>query len=68
MSKLNSLLATALAEDIPTTDITYDCLLTKNPLITATVISKQDGVFYGEDIFSSLFSSERDRLGCRLFS
>jgi nicotinate-nucleotide pyrophosphorylase (carboxylating) len=56
--ELKSLLSSALTEDMPTTDITYDCILTENPSVKAAVIAKEDGIFYGEDIFSGLFSSD----------
>ncbi len=56
--ELKSLLNRALAEDMPVSDITYDCILTKNPIVTADIVAKENGIFYGKDIFSGLFSLE----------
>lgn len=58
--ELNQLLMRALKEDIPKSDITFDCLLKENPIISATVIAKASGIFFGESIFKALFNETQE--------
>jgi nicotinate-nucleotide pyrophosphorylase (carboxylating) len=45
----------ALEEDIPSSDITSDCLFTKDTITKATIISKEPGVFFGEALIKEVF-------------
>ncbi len=54
--KLQKLFQIALEEDCPAGDVTAQCLLKKNTLHEATIISKDTGIFCGELIFSSLIA------------
>jgi nicotinate-nucleotide pyrophosphorylase (carboxylating) len=53
---LHTLIQMALDEDCPTTDITIDCLLRQNSPITAQLISKEDGYFYGTSIVDAIIA------------
>ena len=50
MNTLDTLIQNALKEDCPQTDITVNCLLKKNNKTTAYLISKEPGIFYGQEI------------------
>lgn len=54
-SKLSKLLRHALEEDVPFADITYECVLRKNPLSRAVIKSNASGTFYGELVIKMLF-------------
>ncbi len=53
---LHTLIQMALDEDCPSTDVTIDCLLTQNSNICARLIAKETGVFYGENIVSTIIN------------
>lgn len=52
---ITTIIQNALQEDIPSTDITSDCLFTQDTPTTATIISKEPGVFFGENIIKEVF-------------
>jgi nicotinate-nucleotide pyrophosphorylase (carboxylating) len=52
---LNQILKQALAEDNPRGDITTDLMITDNSIMTAQIIAKEDGVFFGQEIIREIF-------------
>lgn len=58
MSKqlLIEILAASLKEDIPNQDITSELFLAQNTESTATIIAKENGIFYGEIIINTLLN------------
>ncbi|MBT5954677.1 carboxylating nicotinate-nucleotide diphosphorylase [bacterium] len=55
-SPLTSLLNKALSEDAPNGDITTQLLGDASHEVTATLLAKQNGIFYGEEIITTLAS------------
>ena len=51
------LIQLALHEDIPSRDVTIDCLFDTNAHTTATIHAKESGIFYGESLISSVFQA-----------
>ncbi len=59
LPSLETLLSLALKEDCPQDDLTTDFFLPHNSLSEALLIAKEPGIFYGEEVMTTLF----DRLG-----
>lgn len=55
-SKCKILIQAAVAEDCPTDDITVSTFFEGSKTITAKLIAKQEGVFFGKQIISEFFS------------
>jgi len=53
---LNQLIKQAILEDAPTGDITVSSLFKSHSTQNASLIAKQDGVFFGSDIIQAFFS------------
>ncbi|MFT5171727.1 MAG: nicotinate-nucleotide pyrophosphorylase (carboxylating) [Candidatus Marinamargulisbacteria bacterium] len=64
---LLGLLKNALDEDRPETDITSAYFLPENPDVTASIISRQTGIFYGEEIIHAIFKVIGEKVDLNIF-
>jgi nicotinate-nucleotide pyrophosphorylase (carboxylating) len=54
-NSLQEILIKALDEDTPVNDITSELLITKDSVVTAIIIAKENGIFFGVEIINEIF-------------
>lgn len=64
---LNKILHDSLSEDLPNGDITTEMMLSSNQETTAKLISKDNGIFFGEEILSHIFPLVEETSSIHLF-
>ena len=53
---VDEIIKSALKEDIPSEDITTTPLVTENSLCSVNLISKEDGILAGAEVFARVFA------------